>query len=192
MGGKKPKTEIERIQREGCEKMKYICRYPEMHEEEVKEIIITLAKKQEEWEEAMKEGFYSKAEKIYFCRENKNEIGTERLRQILEAELLRQRRNLRRTREETRKQWREARQQRTEAGQKHSQWAGELWRNTKKRKKMGIGMKVLRNEEGEIKIEEETEPIVRKYMGKMWGTKEELPKETYTKPPTPPKTFQLC
>jgi len=58
------------------------------------------------------------------------------------------------------------------------EWEKIQWQQTRKPKAMGIGMRILRDEKGEIKAGADIEPIVKAYMGKMWGTKEHLPINT--------------
>ena len=55
------------------------------------------------------------------------------------------------------------------------EWAGEIWKQSKPFKKMEAGLRILRDEKGDIRVGCGTEPIIRNYMGKMWGSKSTLP-----------------
>ncbi len=61
-------------------------------------------------------------------------------------------------------------------GEKYGEWGREPWQQGKKMRRSDLGIRVLRNKQGEIKVNEESVEIVREYMGEMWGTKDCLGK----------------
>ncbi len=54
------------------------------------------------------------------------------------------------------------------------EWEKYKWNINKKPRNMGMALKFLKTADGTIKYGEDVEPIIKQYMGTMWGTKEQI------------------
>ena len=62
-------------------------------------------------------------------------------------------------------------------GERYSLWSSETWKQGKKVRRPDMGIRVLKDKKGILKYEEETEEVIREYIGDMWGSKEQLPNQ---------------
>ena len=144
-------------------------------EKEMKERIQVLRREGRDKEERGGKGKIARAEVMAKELEGKPATITE-MEEVLREERQLWKRRLRRQRGREEVEMRLLKEEKIRASGKCPEWASEIWKKNKRKRKVGMGISVLEDSAGRIKTGEQTEEAILEYTNEMWGKSEELSK----------------